>query len=230
GDDRRARTVLPRERPDRPPGAAGDRRPSRGRPAAHGQRGRGALGGPAHRCHRHRELDPLPRELCMTHRPGETVNARILSPIISPRVTPCPLFAVDVAVDSVFAAARGRMLDLARNYPVDRLLAVFRATTLLAPPAARSPGTWKVLGHSQEDACSEHDYPGREEAQTANLLRGHSAGHFLSMLSLAHAATGEEAFKDKVTDFVAGLGQVQDALAATGRYSHPGFLAAYGEW
>src|SRR5699024_2466744 len=51
-----------------------------------------------------------------------------------------------------------------------------------------------------------------------------------SMLSLAHAATGEEAFKDKVTDFVAGLGQVQGALAATGRYSHPGFLAAYGEW
>src|SRR5690625_7048620 len=50
------------------------------------------------------------------------------------------------------------------------------------------------------------------------------------MLSLAHAATGEEALKDKVTDFVAGLGQVQDALAATGRYSHPGFLAAYGEW
>src|SRR5690625_6318866 len=49
------------------------------------------------------------------------------------------------------------------------------------------------------------------------------------MRSLAHAATGEEALSDKVTDFVAGLGQVQDALAATGRYSHPGFLAAYGE-
>ena len=64
----------------------------------------------------------------MTHRPGETVNAHIVSPIISPRVTPYPLSAVDVADDSVFAAARGRMLDLARNYPVDRLLAVFGRT------------------------------------------------------------------------------------------------------
>src|SRR5699024_11322009 len=49
-------------------------------------------------------------------------------------------------------------------------------------------------------------------------------------LPISKSVTGEEALKDKVTDFVAGLGQVQDALAATGRYSHPGFLAAYGEW
>lgn len=158
------------------------------------------------------------------------MNAHIVSPIISPRVTPYPLSAVDVADDSVFAAARGRMLDLARNYPVDRLLAVFRANAQLDTRGARPPGNWEDHGHPKEDAWSEHDYPGREEAQTANLLRGHYAGHFLSMLSLAHAATGEEALKDKVTDFVAGLGQVQDALAATGRYSHPGFLAAYGEW
>src|SRR5699024_2322979 len=136
-----ARTVLPRERPDRPPGAAGDRRPSRGRPAAHGQRGRGALGRPAHRCHRHRELDPLPRELCMTHRPGETVNAHIVSPIISPRVTPYPLSAVDVADDSVFAAARGRMLDLARELP-------------RRPTAGRLPGE-RSAGYAGSAAARE---------------------------------------------------------------------------
>src|SRR5699024_4539679 len=104
------------------------------------------------------------------------------------------------------------MLDLARNYPVDRLLAVFRANAQLDTRGARPPGNWEDHGHPKEDAWSEHDYPGREEAQTANLLRGHYAGHFLSMLSLAHAATGEEAF------------------AATGRYSQPGCLAAYVEW
>ena len=135
------------------------------------------------------------------------MNAHIVSPIISPRVTPYPLSAVDVADDSVFAAARGRMLDLARNYPVDRLLAVFRANAQLDTRGARPPGNWEDHGHPKEDAWSEHDYPGREEAQTANLLRGHYAGHFLSMLSLAHAATGEEALKDKVTDFVAEIGR-----------------------
>src|SRR5699024_5855746 len=171
----RSRTVLPRERPDRPPGAAGDRRPSRGRPAAHGQRGRGALGGPAHRCHRHRELDPRPRELCMTHRPGETVNAHIVSTLIAPRVTPYPLSAGDVADDSVFAAARGRMLDLARNYAGGRLLAVFRASAQLDTRGARPPGNWEAHGDAKEDAWSAHDYPRREEAQTANLLRGHYA-------------------------------------------------------
>lgn len=158
------------------------------------------------------------------------MTPNIVSPNISPRVTPYPLSAVDVADDSVFAAARRHMLDLARKYPIDRLLAVFRANAQLDTRGARPPGNWEDRGHPKEEAWSEHDYPGREEAQTANLLRGHYAGHFLSMLSLAHAATGEEELKGRVADFVEGLGQVQEALAATGRYSHPGFLAAYGEW
>lgn len=149
---------------------------------------------------------------------------------VGPLARPYPLADVQVADTSVFAPTLDRMLRLARTYPVDRLLTVFRVNAGLDAGGAEPPGNWEGFGHPNEEPWSEHDYPGREKAQTANLLRGHYAGHFLSMLSLAFAGTGEEALQAKVTEFVAGLGQAQDALAATGRYSHPGFLAAYGEW
>ena len=138
--------------------------------------------------------------------------------------------AVRLADDSVFARARDQMLHLARVYPVDRLLAVFRANAGLDTRGAEAPGTWEEFGHPHEDAWGEHDYPGRENAQTASLLRGHYAGHFLSMLAHAYAGEQDEALRAKVDEFVTGLGEVQQALAATGRYSHPGFLAASGEW
>ncbi|GAA1680287.1 hypothetical protein GCM10009830_29130 [Glycomyces endophyticus] len=146
----------------------------------------------------------------------------------APRLRPFPHDAVRLADASVFARARDELLHLARVYPVDRLLAVFRRNAGLDTRGALAPGNWEDFGHPNEDAWGEHDYPGREHAQTANLLRGHYAGHFLSLLALA--STGEPALRAKVDDFVAGLGEVQTALAATGRYSHPGFLAAYGEW
>ncbi|MEU5155799.1 beta-L-arabinofuranosidase domain-containing protein [Glycomyces sp. NPDC021274] len=147
-----------------------------------------------------------------------------------PRLRPFPLGAVRIDDASVFARARDAMLHLARVYPVDRLLAVFRRNAGLDTRGATPPGNWEDFGHPEEQAWSEADYPGREHAPTANLLRGHYAGHFLSML--AHAAAGERdpVLEAKVDGFVTGLGEVQDALAATGRYSHPGFLAAYGEW
>src|SRR5690606_31395010 len=129
---------------------------------------------------------------------------------------------VRIADDSVFARARDEMLHLARVYPVDRLLAVFRRNAGIDTRGAQPPGTWEDFGHPLEDAWSETDYPGRENAQTANLLRGHYAGHFLSMLAAAAASTGDNALRAKVDEFVAGLAEVQDALAATGRYSHPG--------
>lgn len=143
---------------------------------------------------------------------------------------PFPLDRVQLGDDSVFARARDQMLHLARVYPVDRLLAVFRANAGLDTRGALAPGNWEDFGHPREQAWGEHDYPGRESAQTANLLRGHYAGHFLSMLSLAYAGERDETLRAKVDEFVAGLGEVQRALAATGRFSHPGFLAAYGEW
>jgi DUF1680 family protein len=147
---------------------------------------------------------------------------------VTPPLRPFPFDAVRLADASPFARARDELLHLARVYPVDRLLAVFRRNAGLDERGAAAPGNWEDFGHPNEDAWGEADYPGREGAQTANLLRGHYAGHFLSMLAMA--AVADPALRPKVDEFVAGLGEVQAALAATGRYSHPGFLAAYGEW
>ena len=141
-----------------------------------------------------------------------------------------PLADVRLGEASVFQRARAEMLHLARVYPVDRLLAVFRANAGLDTRGAVPPGSWEDFGHPAEDAWGEHDYPGREAAQTANLLRGHYAGHFLSMLAMSAAGEADPALRAKTGEVVAGLAEVQAALAATGRYSHPGFLAAYGEW
>ncbi|MDA1361818.1 glycoside hydrolase family 127 protein [Glycomyces luteolus] len=149
---------------------------------------------------------------------------------VPPRLRPFALGAVRVDDASVFARARDEMLHLARVYPVDRLLAVFRRNAGLDTRGAAPPGNWEDFGHPAEQAWSEADYPGREHAPTANLLRGHYAGHFLSMLAIAAAGERDPVLKAKVDGLVMGLGEVQSALAATGRYSHPGFLAAYGEW
>ncbi|WP_285106995.1 beta-L-arabinofuranosidase domain-containing protein [Promicromonospora sp. MEB111] len=146
---------------------------------------------------------------------------------------PFPLADV-VLTGGVFTRARDQMLHLARVYPVDRLLAVFRANAGLDTRGALPPGGWEDFGHPDEDAWGPDDYPGREAAPTANLLRGHYAGHFLSMLSLAAGGADDAVvraeLRAKVDDLVEGLREVQETLAATGRYSHPGFLAAYGEW
>ncbi|PUB25917.1 hypothetical protein C8K30_1064 [Promicromonospora sp. AC04] len=142
---------------------------------------------------------------------------------------PFPLSAVELH-DGIFTRARDQLLHLARVYPVDRVLAVFRANAGLDTRGALPPGGWEDFGHPDEDAWGPDDYPGREAAPTANLLRGHYAGHFLSMLAMAYAGTGDAALRAKVDDMVEGLREVQEALAASGRYSHPGFLAAYGEW
>ncbi|MFI5844142.1 beta-L-arabinofuranosidase domain-containing protein [Catenuloplanes sp. NPDC051500] len=140
-----------------------------------------------------------------------------------------PLSDVDLH-DGVHARTRDQLLHLARVFPADRALAVFRANAGLDTRGALPPGTWEDFGHPDERPWSAADYPGAGLAPTASLLRGHYAGHFLSMLSLAYASTGDDVFRDKAHEMVAGLAEVQAALAATGRYSHPGFLAAYGEW
>ncbi|WP_305787155.1 beta-L-arabinofuranosidase domain-containing protein [Symbioplanes lichenis] len=127
-------------------------------------------------------------------------------------------------LDGVQARAQEQMLHLARVYPVDRLLAVFRANAGLDTRGAEPPGNWEDFGHPAEEPWGEADYPGAGVAPTASLLRGHYAGHFLSMLARVPA------LRDKTGELVAGLAEVQAALAATGRFTHPGFLAAYGEW
>lgn len=132
--------------------------------------------------------------------------------------------------EGVHSRAQEQMLHLARVYPVDRVLAVFRANAGLDTRGAVPPGNWEDFGHPEEEPWSGSDYPGAGVAQTASLLRGHYAGHFLSMLAMAYASTGELIFREKSDLMVSGLAEVQQSLAATGRFSHPGFLAAYGEW
>ncbi|MDR6167694.1 DUF1680 family protein [Microbacterium paludicola] len=148
----------------------------------------------------------------------------------APRALPFPYGAVRLKPTSAFAPAHDRMLRLARVYPIDRLLAVFRAGAGLDTRGAVPPGAWEGFGHPAEESWGEHDYPGREVAQTANLLRGHYTGHFLSMLALAAAGEDDDELRSRVDELVGGLAEVQQALAATGRYSHPGLLFASGEW
>jgi len=123
------------------------------------------------------------------------------------QVKPFNLTQVELG-SSLFSAKRDRMLNYARQYSADRMLSNFRKTAGLDTLGAQPPGSW-------DDA-------------TGNL-RGHYSGHFLSLVAQAWAGTGEQVFKDKLDYLVAELAKCQTALAATGLYSHPGFLAAYPE-
>lgn len=59
-------------------------------------------------------------------------------------------------------------------------------------------------------------------------LKGHTTGHYLSAVSLAYAATGDEKYLKKAKAIVNGLAECQRAFAKSGRV-HPGFLSAYDE-
>ncbi|UOB07725.1 glycoside hydrolase family 127 protein [Streptomyces sp. HP-A2021] len=110
----------------------------------------------------------------------------------------------------VFRAKRDLMLDYARAYPADRILAVFRANAGLDTRGARPPGGWETADGN---------------------LRGHYGGHFLTLVSQAYADTREAALKTKLDYLVTALGECQQALAEHGspKPSHPGYLAAYPE-
>ena len=120
-------------------------------------------------------------------------------------VRPFPLDQVALG-DGVFRRKRDLMLDYARSYPADRVLAVFRANAGLDTRGARPPGGW--------------------ETSDGNLR-----GHFLTLIAQACADTGETALKAKLDHLVDALGECQRALAEHGspRPSHPGYLAAYPE-
>ncbi|MEU0340381.1 beta-L-arabinofuranosidase domain-containing protein [Streptomyces bobili] len=124
-------------------------------------------------------------------------------------VRPFPLDQVTLG-DGVFRRKRDLMLDYARAYPADRILAVFRANAGLDTRGAQPPGGW--------------------ETSDGNL-RGHFGGHFLTLVAQAYADTGESAFKAKLDYLVGALGECQQALAEHGspRPTHPGYLAAYPE-
>jgi len=151
-------------------------------------------------------------------------------------VTPFPLSAVRLG-ESVFTRAFEQHLVLYRAYPVDRILAVYRRNAGLDTRGATPPGGWEEFGPAAEaQRWGPREYTRGQNTQGAGgLLRGHYGGHFLSGLSMAYASTGEAALLDKVSVLVDGLVECRDALAAqeydgAPRYSHPGFLSAYGEW
>ncbi len=59
-------------------------------------------------------------------------------------------------------------------------------------------------------------------------LRGHTTGHYLSAISLAYAASGDDQFREKARYIVCELGKCQRAMEASGRVRR-GFLSAYDE-
>ncbi|MEV4627020.1 beta-L-arabinofuranosidase domain-containing protein [Micromonospora sp. NPDC049523] len=124
-------------------------------------------------------------------------------------VKPFALDQVTLASGTVFAEKRARVLNLATAYSADRVLHNFRVTAGLPTPEGSSP-------------------PGGWDDATGNL-RGHFSGHLITMFAQAYASTGEQVYRDKIDYIVTELGRCQDAIAATGQASHPGFLAAYPE-
>lgn len=107
----------------------------------------------------------------------------------------------------IFQQKRDRMLQYARSYGgsdpfagPDRLLSIFRANAGLDTRGARPVGSWE---------------------NATGYLRGHYAGHFLTMLAQAWAATGEEIFRRKLDYMVTGLAECQTALAAAAERATP---------
>ncbi|MFD5213775.1 beta-L-arabinofuranosidase domain-containing protein [Microbacterium sp. NPDC058345] len=152
------------------------------------------------------------------------------------KVTPFPLSSVTLG-KSVFSRGADQALVLYRAASVDSLLAVFRRNAGLSTNGANPPGGWEEYGPNPDaQRWGPAEYTrGQNTAGAGGCLRGHYGGHFLSGLAMAYASTGEQALLDKVNAFVAGLEECRAALAAqtrdgAPRYSHPGFLSAYGEW
>nr|BFF10133.1 hypothetical protein GCM10025699_14360 [Microbacterium flavescens] len=151
-------------------------------------------------------------------------------------VRPFPLSSVKLG-QSVFTRALNQHLVLYRAYSVDKILAVFRRNAGLPTNGATPPGGWEEYGPNPEaQRWGPREYTrGQNTAGAGGRLRGHYGGHFLSGVSMAYAATGELALLNKVNAIVDGLEECRAALAAqefqgAPRYSHPGFLSAYGEW
>ncbi|WP_169581971.1 MULTISPECIES: beta-L-arabinofuranosidase domain-containing protein [Microbacterium] len=151
-------------------------------------------------------------------------------------VRPFPLTSVTLG-QSVFTRALDQHLVLYRAYSVDKILAVFRRNAGLSTNGATPPGGWEEYGPNPDaQRWGPREYVrGQNTAGAGGCLRGHYGGHFLSGISMAYASTGELALLNKVNAIVDGLEECRAALAAqqfegAPRYSHPGFLSAYGEW
>ncbi|HMR49932.1 MAG TPA: glycoside hydrolase family 127 protein [Arachnia sp.] len=157
-------------------------------------------------------------------------------------VRPFPLSDVTLDPGSVFERAKLNMLELARRYPLENLLVIFRlqAGLLTKTQAQATPpaGGWEGWPDRGIDAAIEQRWGpeyvrGTNKSGASGLLRGHYTGHMLSMLALAYASTGDEAIRTRAAYLVDELEKCRAAMADGGSgvaYSHPGFLSAYGEW
>jgi DUF1680 family protein len=129
-------------------------------------------------------------------------------------VQPFPLSRVRLGA-GLFAEKRDRMLNYARNYGSDtdilagpdRLLSIFRANAGLDTKGAEPPGSWE---------------------DEVGYLRGHYAGHFMSMLAQAYASTGDEVYRQKLDYMVATLAECQAALAASAAEPTPRGTGPHG--
>ncbi|WP_428951203.1 beta-L-arabinofuranosidase domain-containing protein [Streptomyces sp. cg35] len=99
--------------------------------------------------------------------------------------------------EGVFADKRRLMLDFGRGYDEMRLIQVFRANAGRPTEGAVAPGGWEGL-----------------DGEANGNLRGHTTGHFLTMLAQAYASTGEEVYADKIRTMVGELYEVRAALRA----------------
>ena len=123
------------------------------------------------------------------------------------QVVPFPLSQVRLSA-GLFRQKQERMLRYAREYGgsqdihagPDRLLSIFRANAGLDTRGAEPVGGWETA---------------------TGYLRGHYAGHFLSLLAQAYAGTGDPVYKEKLDHMVAGLAECQAALAAAARRPTP---------
>ncbi len=117
--------------------------------------------------------------------------------------------------ESLFTQKRDRMLAYARGYGgdadvfagPDRVLSIFRANAGLDTKGAQPVGSWE---------------------NGTGYLRGHFAGHFMSMLAQAYASTGDAIYKQKLDYIVRGLAECQDALAAAARKPTPRETGKFG--
>ncbi|MEO8623165.1 MAG: LamG-like jellyroll fold domain-containing protein, partial [bacterium] len=117
--------------------------------------------------------------------------------------------------ESLFTQKRDRMLAYARGYGgeadvfagPDRVLSIFRANAGLDTKGAEAVGDWE---------------------SGTGYLRGHYAGHFMSMLAQAYAGTGDEIFKRKLDYIVRGLAECQDALASSAQRPTPRSPGRFG--
>ena len=107
----------------------------------------------------------------------------------------------------MLAYARGYGSDTDVFAGPDRILSIFRANAGLDTKGAQPVGSWE---------------------NGTGYLRGHYAGHFMSMLAQAYAGTGDAIYKQKLDYIVRGLAECQDALAAAARRPTPRDAGKFG--